>query len=66
MLPDFLYKFITSPDDLLRQWGCLLSLPREITSLYKVREFGAEAANDFKTISTFGYPIYIYEGTVSA
>jgi hypothetical protein len=59
---DFLYEFITSPDHLLRQWGCLLSLLREITSLYQVREFGAEAAIASKRSALLAIPSTFMKG----
>ncbi len=57
---DVLYDFVKSPLDLLREWGCIVSEPRKVYSLYRVREYGPEAAQSFTKVTTFAYPIYIY------
>jgi hypothetical protein len=56
---DYLYEFIDNPVALLRKWGSEVSAPRRIETLYRVREWGPEAARSGADISIFGYPLWI-------
>ena len=39
--------------------GCVISEKRKVEALYYIRAFGPEEADLRKTISIFGYPIFI-------
>ena len=56
----FLNDFVKSPVELLTKWGCIVSHPRRVYSLYRVREYGPEAAQSEAKVTTFAYPVYIY------
>jgi hypothetical protein len=55
-----LNEFVKDPLTLLQKWGCIISSPRTVVCLYRVREYGPETANDFNKVTTFAYPVYIY------
>lgn len=52
-------KFAKNPTGLLKDLGCRITKRRKIRTLYRVREYGAEAGDGHTSISVFGYPIFI-------
>lgn len=56
-----LSQFLVNPADMLKAWGCSISPPRHIQSLYRIRSFGTESIpgrdDDVRTI--VAYPIWI-------
>lgn len=55
----FAYDFFVDPEAVLKTWGCELSTGMQITALYKVREYGPEAASGWEAVSTFAYALAI-------
>jgi len=55
----FCWDFVTDSRKLLTQWGCLVSQPRKIETLYRVREYGRDSTNSWQVTTVFGYPIWI-------
>jgi hypothetical protein len=53
------YDFYRDPLRLLESWGCDLTQGRDIQALYKVREYGADAATSWKIVTVFGYALCI-------
>jgi hypothetical protein len=56
---DYIYDFATNPVELLRSWNCRIYPQRRINVVYKVREWGREAAHSWEKTTVFGYPIWI-------
>jgi hypothetical protein len=56
------YDFYSDPLGLLESWGCELSPVRDIEALYKLREYGADAATSWKIVTVFGYALCIQDG----
>lgn len=54
-----IFEFLTNMEAFVRYWGCLVSTPRNVEVLYRVREYGREAGTTWHTLSVFGYPIWI-------
>ncbi|MCX5538098.1 hypothetical protein M3A49_01050 [Paraburkholderia sp. CNPSo 3076] len=50
-------EFDVDPEQTLAQWGCFVSAPREIETLYRIREVGSGSHNHNFII--FGYPLWI-------
>ena len=59
---DYIWRFVAEPENLLREWGCIIGQRKKVTALYRTREMGKEAAKDWNLVSTFGYPIAICTG----
>jgi len=55
----YMAKFVKNPSRMLRKMGCVVSRPRRIDSLFRVRDFGPEIGDNRGTMSIFGYPIFI-------
>ncbi len=55
----FCDEFAKRPTPLLQTWGCLIRTPCRIKTLYRIKEWGLEAANSFRSASVFAYPIWI-------
>jgi hypothetical protein len=55
----FCWDFVTNFPTLLTSWGCLISPPRKIETLYRIREYGRDATNSWQVTTVFGYPIWI-------
>jgi hypothetical protein len=53
------YDFYRDPLRLLEAWGCELTPGRNIQGLYRVREYGADAATSWKVVTVFGYALCI-------
>ena len=60
---DYAWQFVTNPVQLLREWGCAISPPRDVEVLYRIREFGRDSSHHWERVTIFGYPIWIREGT---
>jgi len=58
---NFCYEFAMNPAALLGSWGCLVRTSCRIETLYRIREWGRDAANSWTTPSVFGYPIWIIQ-----
>lgn len=54
-----LYDFIANPSTLFARWKCSISQERRIEAVYRVREWGPEAATSNEHVSIFGYPLWI-------
>jgi hypothetical protein len=54
-----LYDFIENPIELCGRWKSIISDPRHIETIYRVREWGPESAKSGSDISVFGYPLWI-------
>lgn len=53
------YDFYRDPLALLESWKCELSPAREIETLYRLREYGADAATSWKVVTVFGYALSV-------
>lgn len=58
---EHLYEFTTNPIPLLEAWGATVTPERFVRCLYRVREYGPDSAYGWEKITTFGYPVYIYD-----
>jgi hypothetical protein len=56
---EFCWDFVADFTSLLTRWGCLVSPPRKIETLYRIREYGRDATNSWQVTTVFGYPIWI-------
>jgi hypothetical protein len=56
---EFCWDFITDFPPLLTRWGCLVSPPRQIETLYRIREYGRDSTSSWVVTTVFGYPIWI-------
>jgi len=55
----FAYDFFQDPERVLQGWGCEISSGVKIDALYQVREYGPEAATDWKLVSMFAYALAV-------
>jgi len=55
----YMMDFIKNPFEILERLGCVTSEKRKIEALYYIRSLGPEEGDLRKTISIFGYPIFI-------
>lgn len=51
--------FAKRPSVVLQKMGCAVSNPRQIESLFRVRDTGSEIGDGNRTASIFGYPVFI-------
>ena len=51
--------FLGDMASFVRHWRCLVSPPRQIDAIYRIREYGREAGTTWQRVSVFGYPIVI-------
>ena len=56
---EHMIAFAKNPSRMLRKMGCVVSRPRRIKSLFRVRDVGPEFGGEGRTASIFGYPIFI-------
>lgn len=50
------HAFMADPQATAAQWGCIVSAPRFIKTLYRIREYGGQEGESF---GRFGYPLWI-------
>jgi hypothetical protein len=55
-----IYDFAVDPVDLLKSWNCEVGWQRRVSVVYKVREWGRDAAHGWQKTTVFGYPIWIF------
>lgn len=57
---DFASEFVKAPVELLTKWRCICSEIRNVTIVYRVREYGPDTGYDWSKVSTFGYALCVY------
>lgn len=58
---DYIWRFVAEPEELFKEWGCKLGQPKSLSALYRIKELGREAAKSWQLVSTFGYPIAVWQ-----
>jgi len=59
----YVYEFIQDPIALFKHMGCIVSQPRKIISLYRIRDIGRDSEG--MCTSVFGYPIFIADNSLN-